>query len=121
MFEEQLRRDLAAQTAEALERLELPHLAPAIDALYRFERSLGGEGDVDPLTELLACADIYDALTAPKLYKGAPWRITGVLEELLHLPYCQAAERPIFQAFVDMMKPKDAAIVVRPATTVVLR
>ena len=42
-------------------------------------------------------------------------------EELLHLPYCQRAARPIFMAFVDLLKPKDAAISVRPTTKVVIQ
>ena len=116
---ERLRQDLLSATLKVLEQLALSALAPTLEQLYRFER--GAEGDYDAITELLASADIYDALTAPKLYKGAPWRVTGALEELMRLPYCRAAERPIFAAFVDQMRPKDAAISLGAATTMIIR
>ncbi len=61
------------------------------------------------------------ALTAPKIYKGAPWRIVGALEELLRLPYCLERERPVFKAFVELMKPEDATIATQRKATVVLR
>ena len=69
----------------------------------------------------LAAADIDDAITAPKYYKGTPWRITGALEELVHLPYCQRAARPVFEAFVALMRPKDASISAHPATKVIIQ
>jgi HD-GYP domain-containing protein (c-di-GMP phosphodiesterase class II) len=88
---------------------------------YHFEET-GGEGaEADTLSELLAAADIYDALTAPKIYKGTPWRVSGALEELLHLPHCQGAERPLFDKFVEIMRPKDAAISTTAKTEVMFR
>ena len=66
-----------------------------------------------------SAADIYDALTAPKVYKGTPWRITGALQELLHLPYCQGQVKPVFEAFVNLMKPRDAAISARASKKIV--
>jgi hypothetical protein len=45
------------------------------------------------VAELIA-ADIYDAMTAPKFYKGTSWRIPGALEELRHLSHRIAADRP---------------------------
>ena len=118
---DRLRDDMLTKTVATLERVGAGAVAPAIENLYRFERSAGDQDSFDPMTEILAAADIYDAMTAPKLYKGTSWRITGALEELLHLPYCQASDRPIVQAFVDMMRPKDASISIRTSTKVVIR
>ena len=116
---EALRRDLLDNTLKVLDQVAAPGLAGPIEALYRFERQKGAEGEYDVMQEILVAADIYDALTAPKVYKGAPWRISGALQELLHLPYCQGKERPVFEAFVNLMKPRDAAISARTTTKVV--
>jgi HD-GYP domain-containing protein (c-di-GMP phosphodiesterase class II) len=105
-----LRDDMLDATVAVLERFGFAALAPAIRGLYRFESSRGAEGEYGATVEILAAADIYDALTAPKRYKGAPWRIAGALEELTRLPYCQARERAIFTAFVKLMKPKETAV-----------
>ena len=118
---ERLRDDLLAATLDTIERLDLSELAPLVEGLVRFERTAGEDGEFDAMVEILAAADIYDAITAPKYYKGTPWRITGALEELVHLPYCQRAARPVFEAFVALMRPKDASISVRPSTKVVIQ
>ena len=118
---ERLRDDLLAATLETLERLGASDAAPLIEGLTRFERSGGEDGEFDAAVEILAAADIYDAVTTPKFYKGTSWRITGALEELLHLPYCQRAARPVFQAFVTLMKPAEAAISVQPTTKVIIQ
>lgn len=118
---DRLRGDLLDNTKAVLEQLELTALAPLLEELYRFEASRGADGAYGAATEILAAADIYDALTAPKIYKGAPWRIVGALEELTRLPYCLGRERPIFDAFVDLMKPSDATIAAQRKATVVLR
>jgi len=34
---------------------------------YRFEATRGADGQFDPAVELLVAAEIYDALTAPKI------------------------------------------------------
>ncbi|MBT6827963.1 MAG: GAF domain-containing protein [Rhodospirillaceae bacterium] len=116
-----LRADLLENTLEVLEKINQQALAPALRHFYYFEETGGESGDADALTQLLAAADIYDALTAPKVYKGTPWRISGVLEELLHLPHCEGAERPIFNKFVEIMRPKDAAISTSTKTEVMFR
>ncbi len=118
---DRLRRDLLDNTRKVLVQLEMNELGPTIEEFYRFEASRGADGEFGAATEILAAADIYDALTAPKIYKGAPWRIVGALEELMRLPYCLGRERPIFNAFVDLMKPKDATIAAQRKATVVLR
>jgi hypothetical protein len=118
---EALRDDLSAKTVEALATLERPSLSAPVESLVAFERTGGAGAEIDLATEIVVAADIYDAMAAPKLYKGAPWRITGVLEEMLHLPYCQGAARPVFQAFVELMKPKDAPIAVRSANKVLIQ
>lgn len=107
---ETLRRDLMENTLGTLDQLEMGSLAPTIQDFYRFEGSRGATGEYGAMVELLAAADIYDALTAPKIYKGAPWRIVGALEELLRLPYCQSRQRPVFTAFVDLMKPEGMTV-----------
>ena len=116
---EVLRQNLRDSTLKVLEQIEMPELAEPIKALYRFERQKGAEGEYDIGQEILAAADIYDALTAPKVYKGTPWRITGALQELLHLPYCQGQVKPVFEAFVNLMKPRDAAISARASKKIV--
>ena len=118
---DRLRRELLDNTLAALERLGLQSLAPVIGELYRLEGTRGAEGEYGPAAEILAAADIYDALTAPKIYKGTPWRIVGALEELLRLPYCRTADRPVFQAFVELMKPKDTPVSGRRREQVILR
>jgi class 3 adenylate cyclase len=118
---EKLRADLLAHTRAALERLARQELIPEIERLYRFEGSRGAEGDPTPITEMVAAADIYDALTAPKLYKGMPWRIRGSLEELLRMPYCSQSVRPIFNAFVELMKPAGVHIAPRMAGQIVIQ
>ena len=107
---DRLRQELRDGTIAALVRLELGALGPAIERFYRFEATRGADGEYDTLTEILAAADMFDALTAPKVYKGTPWRIVGALEELLRLPYRQSRDRPVFDAFIALMKPKDASV-----------
>ena len=116
-----LRDDLAAKTTEALATLELQALAPSVEALVAFERAGGAGAEIDLASEIVAAADIYDAMAAPKLYKGAPWRITGILEEMLRLPYCQGTTRPVFQAFAELMKPKDAPMATRTPAKVLIQ
>lgn len=116
-----LRADLLENTLEVIEKVGQHQIASTLRHFYLFEET-GGEGaEVDTLCELLAAADIYDALTAPKIYKGTPWRISGALEELLHLPHCQGVKRPVFDKFVEMMRPKDAAISTTTKTEVMFR
>ena len=86
-----LRTDLEHLTSETLERLELGELAAALPAFYRFEAQ-ETTGDIDLLTEIVGVADIYDALTAPKFYKGTPWSIRGALEDLLRMPFAARPE-----------------------------
>jgi adenylate cyclase len=87
---ERLRRDLLDATLQTLGQIGADSSAPLIVDLYRFEATRGAEGEFSSAVELLAAADIYEALTAPKLYKGSPWRIVGALAELMRLPYCQS-------------------------------
>ncbi len=116
-----LRAALLENTLEVIEKIGQHQIAPTLRHFYLFEET-GGEGaEVDTLCELLAAADIYDALTAPKIYKGTPWRISGALEELLHLPHCQGTKRPVFDKFVEIMRPKDAAISTTTKTEVMFR
>jgi HD-GYP domain-containing protein (c-di-GMP phosphodiesterase class II) len=116
-----LRRDLLENSKAVLTQVDMGSLEPLLDGFYRFEGSRGADGEFSPAIDILAAADIYDALTAPKIYKGAPWRIVGALEELMRLPYCLGRERPIFNAFVELMKPKSATIGTQRKATVVLR
>jgi HD-GYP domain-containing protein (c-di-GMP phosphodiesterase class II) len=118
---DRLRRDLLENSTTVLDQLDIGALAPLLEDFYRFEASHGADGEFGPAVEIIAVADIYDALTAPKIYKGAPWRIVGALEELLRLPYCLERERPIIKAFVDLMKPKSATIAAQRKAKVVLR
>jgi adenylate cyclase len=116
-----LRAELRAGTTEVLRRIELTRLAPLVEELYRFEATRGAEGEFSPAVEMLAVCDIYDALTAPKRYKGTPWRITGALAELARLPWCQRDRRPIFDAFIELMKPKGFEVRAASRERVVLR
>lgn len=104
-----LRTDLEHLTSETLERLELGELAAALPAFYRFEAQ-ETTGDIDLLTEIVGVADIYDALTAPKFYKGTPWSIRGALEDLLRMPFAAGQKRPVLRAFADLMRPASATL-----------
>jgi adenylate cyclase len=116
-----LRADLLDNTLEVIAKIDQSQLAPVLRHFYLFEETGGEGGEFDTLTEILAAADIYDALTAPKVYKGAPWRVSGALEELMHLPHCRAEKRPVFEKFIEMMRPKDAAISTSSKTEVMFR
>ena len=116
-----LRADLHAATRADLRSIDLDRLDPIIEGFYRFEATRGAEGEYDAAVELLAVCDIYDALTAPKRYKGTPWRITGALSELTRLPWCQAGSRPIFESFIEMLKPAGFEVRATGRDRVVLR
>ena len=118
---ERLRHDLLDGTLRTLTQIGADSSAPLIADLYRFEATRGAEGEFSAAVELLAAADIYDALTAPKLYKGSPWRIVGALAELMRLPYCQSQQRPVFTAFAELMKPSGAVIAPRARPDVRIR
>ena len=118
---ERLRRDLLDATLQTLSQIDADSSAPLIVDLYRFEATRGAEGEFSAEVELLAAADIYEALTAPKLYKGSPWRIVGALAELMRLPYCQSQQRPVFTAFAELMKPSGAVIAPRARPDVLIR
>ena len=118
---ERLRADLLDGTLKTLQQIGEETSAALIIDLYRFEATRGAEGEFVPEVELLVAADIYDALTSPKIYKGSPWRIVGALAELMRLPYCQHRQRPVFAAFVELMKPADALIPTRERPDVVIR
>ena len=118
---ERLRHDLLDGTLRTLKQIGAESSAPLIADLYRFEATRGAEGEFSAAVELLAAADIYDALTAPKLYKGSPWRIVGALAELMRLPYCQSQQRPVFTAFAELMKPSGAVIAPRARPDVRIR
>jgi adenylate cyclase len=116
-----LRTELREATLAVLERIGFASLAPVIRELYRFEEVRGAEGEYGAAAEILAAADIYDALTAPKRYKGQPWRIAGALAEIRWMPYCARQQRPAFETFVELMRPKDTAIGGGARPRVVLR
>ena len=118
---DRLRRELLDGTLQTLQQIGEDRLAPIIQELYRFEATRGAEGEYKPEVEILAAADIYDALTAPKIYKGSPWRIVGALAELMRLPYCQRRQRPVFSSFVELMKPAGASIALRARPGAVIR
>jgi adenylate cyclase len=118
---ERLRRDLLDATLQTLSQIDADSSAPLIVDLYRFEATRGAEGEFSAAVELLAAADIYEALTAPKLYKGSPWRIVGALAELMRLPYCQSHQRLVFTAFAELMKPSGAVIALRARPDVLIR
>jgi class 3 adenylate cyclase len=108
--QEAIRTDMCRETIAALERLGFARLSGLVTELYRFEGTRGAAGGFDRTVEVLAACDIYDALVAPKRYKGAPWRIPGALAELLRLPWLQGRDATVFEAFIDLMKPKDAEV-----------
>lgn len=118
---DRLRRDLMDSTVQTLRQIGEDRLIPTIEELYRFEATRGTDGEFRPEVELLAAADIYDALTAPKIYKGSPWRIVGALAELMRLPYCLRQKRPAFTTFVELMKPADSVIAVRARSGTLIR
>jgi len=105
-----LRDRLEAETLKAIDLLELNHLAEGLRQFYAFEARGGLLERVSPLVEIVAIADIYDALTAPKIYKGAAWRIGGALAEILRLPRYDRGENEIVRGFVELMRPENEAV-----------
>lgn len=69
-------------------------MAEQLHDLYRFEAQ-ENNGETAMLTEILGVSDIYDALTAPKFYKGTPWSIRGALEDILRMPFALRRSRPV--------------------------
>jgi HD-GYP domain-containing protein (c-di-GMP phosphodiesterase class II) len=108
--------DLLAATLDALPRLDVAHLREAVERLYRFESARGAPED-DRLVMVVAAADTYDALVAPKLYKGRSWSIAGTLEELLRMPHTG----PIFQALAELMCPAGTTVALRTKTEILFR
>jgi adenylate cyclase len=118
---DKLRRDLLEGTLRTLAQIGEAALAPLIADLYRFEATRGAGESFPPAVEILAAADIYDALTAPKTYKGSPWRIAGALAELMRMPYCQERRSAAFEAFVQLMQPPGTTIAARARPEVMIR
>lgn len=116
-----LRRELLSSTLDTLNQLGQSATGAVIEELYRFEKTRGAGDAFSTEVEILAAADIYDALTAPKNYKGTPWRIVGALSELLRLPYCETEDRPVFGSFVELMKPAGESISGRARAAVTIR
>ena len=116
-----LRNEMCVETLAVLDQLGVADLAATIEGLYRFEKARGASGEFDTTVEIIAVCDIYDALTAPKRYKGAPWQIPGALAELKRLPWCQIGDRPVVDAFVELMKSKDSEVYGGGRARVVLR
>jgi adenylate cyclase len=98
-------RLLCENTKEALRQLELEHFIPQLERFYDYEMTKGAVKDIDAFTLIVAIADIFDALTAPKMYKGKSWSIQGTLEEILRNPYAQLQKSPIIRDFVELMRP----------------
>ncbi|MBM3517206.1 MAG: hypothetical protein FJX56_04840 [Alphaproteobacteria bacterium] len=122
---DRLREDLRAGTLSILDQVGFAEATPVIDRLYRFEAN-GGAGTPaevlgDSVLLPIAAPDIYDAMTAPKFYKGTSWCISGALGELLHLPACAASVRPLIQAFIDLMRPADFSPTPRRESGVIIR
>ncbi len=101
---EALRETLRLETLKGMDLLGFGRLKGAVEELYQVERGRGEGAGAGTLAHLVAAADIYDALVAPKLYKGKGWSITGSLEELLRLKL-PAQAKPIYRAFAALMKP----------------
>lgn len=101
---------LRTQTAAALETLDLGHLVERLNRLYAFEAARGALPQADAFTLIAATADIYDALTAPKVYKGKPWSILGALEEISRSPYAMRSQSPVIHHFVELMRPGEKLI-----------
>lgn len=109
-------RLLCEDTKEALGQLELEHLIPQLERFYDFEEVKGDVKEMDSFTLIIVIADIFDALTAPKMYKGKPWSIQGTLEEILRMPYAQLQKSPIIQGFVELMRPASEEVKVSKRT-----
>jgi adenylate cyclase len=114
-----LRVDLERATIETLARLNLADLAEPLHDFYRFEAQ-ENNSDLAVLTEILGVVDIYDALTAPKFYKGTPWSIRGALEDILRMPFALGRSRPVLETFAELMRPASAMLTVGRAAKAIL-
>jgi hypothetical protein len=118
---EELVNDLRDHTARALERLDLAHLVPALERFYRFEFGRGADEESDPLVLLVAASDMYDALTAPKAFRGRAWSIAGTLDELLRTPHAQRRPCPVLLGLADLMRSPTTVLSARPKAGVLFR
>lgn len=105
-----LSETLRVQTCAALETLDLAPLQEPLNRLYAYEAARGDVGEVDAFTLVAATADVYDALTAPKVYKGKPWSVLGALEEISRSPYALRTQSPVVRHFVELMRPCEREI-----------
>lgn len=117
---EQLRSDLHRETEAALRALDQERLLPAVGELYGFERAKGDVKGMSALAALVAAPDIYDALVAPKIYKGRGWTIAGSLEELLRMPR-DPVTAGIFRGFAELMRPESMRISASSSSTVLFK
>ncbi|HEY0826720.1 MAG TPA: hypothetical protein VGE40_01375 [Bacilli bacterium] len=104
-----LSSQMSDHTSSALEQLELERYTSFLTPFYQFQLSRGSQCKIHAISFLLAICDMYDALTAPKLYKGKPWSVQGVLEEIVRLAY-HSDMKPIITHFIELMKPEEKEI-----------
>lgn len=105
-----LRADLESHTIETLAQLEFDSMAEAVRALYRFEAQQQPHAVFDALTTIVGIADIFDALVAPKFYKGAPWTVRGALEEVARMPIMLGEQRGFLNVFAELMRPASVSL-----------
>ncbi len=107
---EELRTDVLRETSAVLMELNYEKYITPLENLYYFKKNLQPKDEDDLLTIIVSAANLYDTLTAPKLYKGEPWTITGSLEELLRIPYCQSKNCQVYRSFVELFKPESMVL-----------
>ncbi|AFD27831.1 Diguanylate cyclase and metal dependent phosphohydrolase (plasmid) [Deinococcus gobiensis I-0] len=79
--------------------------AEVVTAVLRHHERLDGQGypggqtELDPLSAVVAVADIYDALTQPRVYR--PWVLTG--PELVQALFAQALPRAPMVALCSLV------------------
>lgn len=110
-----LRADLESHTIETLGQLEFDSMAEAVRALYRLEAQQP-DAVFDALTTIVGIADIFDALVAPKFYKGSPWTVRGALEEVARMPIMLGEQRAFLSVFAELMRPASVSLTMARAT-----
>lgn len=116
-----LRRDIYGQTASVLKKLGLEQIVLHMNNFYEYEKNRSGDLISDGLTSVVALADVYDALTAPKIYKGKSWSINGTLVEISRMTQNDVYLSELSKYFIELMRGDDSEIVVKSRDSAIFR
>ena len=94
------------ETGAVLKELNYEKYIAPLENLFYFKKNQKLKNEDDLLTVVVSAANLYDTLTAPKLYKGEPWTVAGSLEELFRTPHWISKNCQVYRSFVELFKPE---------------